>query len=131
MEYIKDNKKSKSPTSIRFNEAQLKIAFSKSGKKSRQQLVDWLIDRFINSENPIQEKQVDYSNNLSNANNWTQAPMIPQQPQQIRRSYDWYKQQRISCNSAEDWNELKKLILDDQYLSESQKINLTQKSVQL
>ena len=57
MEYIKDNKKSKSPTSIRFNEAQLKIAFSKSGKKSRQQLVDWLIDRFVNGENPIQERQ--------------------------------------------------------------------------
>lgn len=55
-EYNKDNKKSKLPTSIRFNEAQLKIAMSKSGKQGRQQLIDFLIDRYVNGENPIVER---------------------------------------------------------------------------
>jgi hypothetical protein len=82
VEYNKDNKKSKLPTSIRFNEAQLSIALSKSGKKGKQQLVDFLIDRYVNGENPIIERQPDYSNNLAQQKSWTGAAQF-NQPKQV------------------------------------------------
>jgi len=69
-EYVKDNKKSAKPTSIRFNEGQLKVAMARSGKKGRQQFIDWLIDWYVNGE---PQKKPDYSNNVKQSDNWTKA----------------------------------------------------------
>lgn len=47
--YIKENKKGK-PTTLRFIDLQVSIAMTKSGKQSKQQLFDWLLDRYVNGE---------------------------------------------------------------------------------
>lgn len=39
------------PIGIRFNIKQIGIALSKSGKETKQELVDWLINRYVNEEN--------------------------------------------------------------------------------
>ena len=50
--YEKESYKSK-PTGIRFNLEQERIAFMRSKKKTRQQLVDFLLDNYVKGENPI------------------------------------------------------------------------------
>lgn len=50
--YEKESYKSK-PTGIRFNLEQERIAFMRTKKKTRQQLVDYLLDNFVKGENPI------------------------------------------------------------------------------
>jgi hypothetical protein len=45
------------PVGIRFNILQVAIALSKSKKDTKQELVDWLIERYVNGENPVQERQ--------------------------------------------------------------------------
>ena len=45
------------PTSVRFNKEQLVMAFEKTGKKSKQQLVDFLLDYFVRGSNPILERE--------------------------------------------------------------------------
>ena len=50
--YEKESYKSK-PTGIRFNLEQERIAFMRTKKKTRQQLVDFLLDNFVKGDNPI------------------------------------------------------------------------------
>lgn len=52
--YKKESYKSK-PSGIRFNILQEKIAFAKSKTRTRQQLVDFLIDRYVNGETSFLE----------------------------------------------------------------------------
>jgi len=51
-DYSKEKIKS-SPTGIRFNLGQEKIAMAKTGLKTRQKLVDYLLEDFVNGENPV------------------------------------------------------------------------------
>jgi hypothetical protein len=49
------------PTSIRFNEEQLEVALERTGKKSKQQLVDFILDEFVRPSNPITERMEDFN----------------------------------------------------------------------
>ena len=51
-DYSKEKSKS-NPTGIRFNLGQEKIAMAKTGLKTRQKLVDYLLEDFVNGENPV------------------------------------------------------------------------------
>jgi hypothetical protein len=53
--YAKESYKSK-PTGIRFNLEQERIAFMRTKKKTRQQLVDFLLENYIKGENPVVER---------------------------------------------------------------------------
>ncbi len=53
--YAKISYKSK-PSGIRFNLEQERIAFMRTGKKTRQQLVDFLLENYVKGENPVMER---------------------------------------------------------------------------
>jgi hypothetical protein len=53
--YAKESYKS-NPIGIRFNLAHEKIALMRSKKKTRQQLVDFLLENYVKGENPISER---------------------------------------------------------------------------
>ncbi len=72
-------------TSIRFDETQVSIAFGKSGKATKQKLVDFLIERYVNGE---QEHRVVY------------APITP-------ASYDSPKVSHAHTDEAGQWQEPK------------------------
>lgn len=54
--YEKQSFKS-TPTGIRFNLEQEKIAFARSRKKTRQQLVDFLLENYVKGETPTLDRQ--------------------------------------------------------------------------
>ncbi len=53
--YEKQSFKS-NPTGIRFNLEQAKIALARSGKKTKQQLVDFLLENYVKGEVPTLER---------------------------------------------------------------------------
>jgi hypothetical protein len=119
------------PIGIRFNIKQISIALAKSGKSTKQELVDWLIDRYLNEENI--ELTVARHTQQMEASKYQQPYSLTTQnaaPKQIKRSYDWYSNARKECQTQEDWNELKEMIAADEFLTDNQKFNLIKKPVQ-
>lgn len=87
--YAKESYKSK-PTGIRFNLDQEKVALMRSRKKTRQQLVDFLLETYVKGENPITERLQAIEKPLFN------IPMVePSKPIEIKRTpQEWVAAKR-------------------------------------
>lgn len=104
MEYVKDNKKNVAK-GIRFNGVQLNIALGKAKKKSAQQLIDFLIDRFVNGENPILERQPQVYDAPRVNTHFTDEPKQWQEPEQIK-NWQYYMNKISTIKDIDDCKEL-------------------------
>ena len=123
MEYEKENKKDIAK-GIRFNGTRLKIAMSKANKKSAQQLVDFLLERFVNGENPVAERQQEHQSNVPNYQQVPPQNHVQQQP--LPNQLTAYAQE---MNEARSYDELKAIVdfvNADDSLGKNDKIQLNQ-----
>jgi len=129
--YEKESYKSK-PTGIRFNLEQEKIALMRSKKKTRQQLVDFLLESYVKGENPIMER------------NYSNAPAEPPKPPNYNNEISVPPLSKPKSNPIDDYTkELKdartipeieaiiKIIKSDVFLDKKQKDYLEAFGVEL
>lgn len=118
------------PVGIRFNLAQEKIALTKSGKQTRQQLVDYLLDNYVNGEAPVlkqiqaAEKRVDAAISNHFENPPTQTMGIGSYVQQPLNKVDNYKLSLAEANTPEKFNNVVKVIDNDRTLMWKQKLEI-------
>jgi outer membrane protein OmpA-like peptidoglycan-associated protein len=123
--YQKEDRKT-SPTGIRFSEKKLAIALGKSKKKTTQQLVDFLIDKYVNGENyavgfdPYKTHETKATAEIIKK----VAEPIPTQPQLNQR--DAYAQEMNEVNSYTQLKKILNFVDKDNKLSQKEKIQLNQ-----
>lgn len=108
--YAKESFKS-TPTGIRFNLKLEKIALSKSQKKTRQQLVDFLLENYVNGENPVLERQMPQSDPINS--------FIPPAPEIRKSAIEWVQEKRdIPEGDYEGYQDFIKMLDKAKYLTE-------------
>lgn len=114
--YEKEGKKGDA-SSLRFNERQVSIALSRSGKKSKQQLFDWLLDRYVNDESHILERQQEqYAVGIDQYRTTdiaTQPAQVFQQPQQFLNKEGIYRQAIQEAETMADFKNIYSAIEKD------------------
>lgn len=78
------------PSGIRFNIAQLKIALAKSRKDTKQELVDYLVNNYVNGENPILERQQPVYDAPRLNTNFSDELKQWQEPTQALKNWQYY-----------------------------------------
>ena len=72
------------PSGVRFNIEQLRIAMMRSKKKTKQQLVDFLLDSYVKGENPVSERY----------DPLPEKPYVPPPREPIRTMEQWIAEKR-------------------------------------
>ncbi len=111
------------PSGIRFNIKQLPIALHKSNKKTKQQLVDFLIDMFVNGENPVMERQEESKPEIRNYS----APIV--QVPKVNQ-YQAYCLEIKSARSLRDFPAIVASIKADSEVGVQEKITLERLAIE-
>lgn len=114
--YEKQSFKSK-PTGIRFNLEQEKIAFARSRRKTRQQLVDFLLENYVKADVPLKVIQ----ENTAAVSEQINMPIM-----EIRKTpYEWVCEKReIPDGDIDSYNKWFKRLQDCTYLNAKEKTEI-------
>lgn len=121
--YAKESRKS-TPTGIRFNLKLEQIALTKSRLRTRQQLVDFLLENYVNGEHPTLERQIH-----------TTVPHYPtsltfeleSEPEKRKKVAEWIQEKReIPDGNMEMYRQFLSRLDKATYLTEREKVQVRQ-----
>lgn len=110
------------PHTIRFEETDFDFICKREELNTAQQVVSFLLSEYIKLYKVEKKSVFDVKEETKTYD--LPKDYIPVSSIKITRSFEYYKQARIDCETEEDWRELKKEILDSD-LPQRQKALLT------